>query len=211
MSDMGCTERQQQIQDYLTGDLSPSAQEDLTAHMKVCSSCRRDLEAYRMVLAALPSLPDPSVPVGLSEQVIAAVHALRAARRPERETARVVLVRRTVMYVLTFAFAIALGAALWGWAARISAFAVQGVSRNLFTLWDTAKDLWYLLQLLSEVAGVLQPTAQSLWMTVQRVGAPLTTHGSLILAIYGGVLLLGTFLCWRAFSHGGERRLSHVS
>lgn len=208
---MSCRERQQQLQDYLAGELAPDARKDLKAHLEACSSCREDLAAYRLLLGALPSLPEPAVPADLPGQIVAALRSYRAACRPERETATATLIRRTVLVVFASAFAVTLGAALWGWATRITGFAARSFSRDLLAFWDAAKDLWSLLRLFAEVAGMLQPVAQNLWAILLRAGEPLAPLGPIILAIYASALLLGTLLCWRAFSCKGERRLSHAS
>jgi hypothetical protein len=161
-------------------------------------------------MGALPTMPDPLIPEGLSARILAAVQPYRAAHRPERETLAALLVRRTVVCTLAFAFAVAFGAALWGWVLRIAQVAGRSLSYDLLALWDTAKDLWTFFQLLAEVADVLQPTAQELVGVAQRIGSPLAIYGPFILTVYAGVLLLGTLLCWRAFSRRDRRRLGHV-
>ncbi len=208
---MGCKDRQRQLQDLLSGDLAPKSAAELRAHIEACPSCARDFAAYRQLFAALPSMPEPVMPADLPDSVMVAVRAERLPFRRHRDSVTTVALRRSLAFLFAAAFAVALGAALWGWVARIAGFAGRALSRDLLALQDTARDLWYLIQLLGDVAGLLQPTALALWDIVRQVANPLSGFGFQILLIYAAALLLGSLLCWRAIFPRGERRLSHVS
>lgn len=209
---MSCEDRQELLQDLASGEISAQAKSEIEAHVEVCAACRRDLSAYRMLFQALPNLPEPAIPVDLSEQVMAAVRSQRSLRRrPEREPAAQRLIRRTVLVAFASAFVVTLSAALWGWSGRILAIADRSLSRGLVGFWETAKELWALLQLGRELATTLQPIALNTWSVLRRVGDPLAGYGPVILAAYLGVLLIGSLLFWRALSLRDHRRLGHAS
>lgn len=209
---MSCEERQELLQDLAGGELSPEATTGIEAHVEICASCRKDLKAYRMLFQTLPTLPEPAIPVDLSEQIMAAVRAQRGARRrPEREPAAQRLIRRTVLVAFASAFVVTLTAAVWGWSDRILAFADRSLSRGFVGFWETAKELWALLQLGRELVTTLEPFALNVWSVLRKVGDPLAGYGPIILAAYLGVLLVGSLLFWRALSGRDHRRLSHVS
>ena len=206
---MSCEEKQQLLQDYLSQDLGLDAQIELESHLEGCPSCRQDLAAYRLLLEALPTMPEPSVPEDLAEQIVANIYPLRA--RPEREAPVAARVRGTLKYAFAAMFAVTLGASLWGWLARIIDFTQRSVSHDMPAIGEAAKDLWYLLRLLVELISVLRPSAQGLWTDAQRFGEPVVTYGPIIAIAYVGTILLGAFLCWRALSYRGERELTHAS
>jgi hypothetical protein len=209
---MSCRERQIQLQEYLAGDLPRQARQGLESHLAFCRDCRADLAAYRALFAALPEMPDaPPAPADLAPAVISRVRQEGVLISRHRESATARVVRRTVAVGLIAAFTIALGAALWEWVARIAAFAGRSLPESFASLWNAAKDMWFLLQLLGDLTRVLEPTALDLWSMGQRVGAPLAAWGPMLLLVYAAALLLGGFLTWRALSSGGERRLGHVS
>ncbi len=206
---MSCENKQQQLQDYASQELTGERALELEKHLVSCVSCRRDLALYQQLARTLPEMPEPEIPADLAASVIANICPVR--RRPAREPASATRIRRVLKYVGAMAFAVTLGAALWGWVARIMDFAETAIKRDLVVFTDAAKDLWYLLKLLVEVAGVLRPTVVNIWENVQLFGEPLVTYGPVLLLVYTGVLSLGAFLCWRALSYRGERGLRHVS
>jgi len=206
---MSCDNRQQQLQDYVGNELTADSASELELHLSQCESCRKDIAGYKMLARALPTMPDPEVPTDLAAQVIAAVSPAR--RRPEREPVSATRIRRALKYLCAVAFAATLGTALWGWAARIMDLAESSIKSDLVAFGSAAKDLWYLINLLLEVAGVLQPTAHNFWTNIQLFGEPLVTYGPIFVLLYAGVLSLGAFLCWRALSYRGEGGLRHVS
>lgn len=209
---MSCEDRQELLQDLASGEISAEARRELKAHLEICPACRRDLSAYRMLFQALPTLPEPAIPVDLSEQVMAAVRSQRKLRRrPEREHVAQRLIRRTVLVASAAAFVITLGTALWGWSGRILAIADRSLSRGLVGFWETAKELWALLQLGRDLVTTLEPVALNIWAVLRRVGDPLAGYGPIILAAYLGVLLIGSLLFWRALSLRDHRRLGHAS
>ncbi len=208
---MSCRNRQDSLQMYLDGELGADERSELELHLNGCAACRRDMKAYRALMQALPSMPDPSIPVDLPAQVMTAVRARRRASRPERETAAATLIRRCVLAALGGAFAFAMGSALWGWSARIAGFAGRTISQDLVAMWEAARDLWTLMTLLGDVAVLLRPVAQQLGAVLVQVSEPLAAYGPVLLAGYAGVLLLGALLCWRALFPWGERRLTHAS
>jgi len=208
---MTCVDRQVELQELLNGELPPRQRKELEAHLQTCAACRQDLETYRLLASALPTLPEPEVPEDLPETVMAAVGAYRPAWWREREPASMTLARRSVFILFAAAFSVALGVALWGWAARIVEFAGRMISRDLIAVWGAARDLWSLITLLGEVARHLQPTAQNLWAVAQRAGEPLAAYGLVLVAAYAAALSIGAFLCWRALFHREGRRLSHAS
>ncbi len=208
---MSCHERQTQLQEFLSGELAPNLRQELKAHLEQCASCRRDLEYYRLLMAKIPDLPDPSVPADLTESVMTSIRPQWAVLRRQRETTTATWVRRSLLLLFSFGFVGTLGAALWGWIVRIAGVSAHSLARDVTTFWEAAKDLWSLLTLLGEVATVLQPTASSLLTTLERVGAPLAGFGPLIVVAYAAALALGTLLCWRAFRQAGERGLYHAA
>lgn len=208
---MTCHDRQTELQDYLVGELAPAKRQDLEAHMSQCAGCRTDLEFYRVLLKALPTLPDPSVPDDLADHVLEAVRPQWAVLRRQRETATATFVRRSLLLLFAFGFVGTLGVALWGWLAKIASISAGGLSRDVVTLWEAAKDLWSLVALLGDVATVLQPTAAGLWTLLERLGAPLAGFGPLIISVYAAALALGCLLCVRAMFQSGGRRLHHAA
>lgn len=208
---MSCQNRQNSLQDHAEGKLRAGAKSELELHLRGCASCRKDLRAYRAILVALPAMPEPRIPVDLSAQVMAAVRARHLAHRPARETPAAALVRRSVLAVMAGAFALSFGIALWGSSSRIVTFAGQTMSRDLVALWGAVRDLWSLVQLLGDVALLVQPIAQQLWSVTWRAGAPLQSLGPILLVAYIGILIVGALLCWRALFPRGERRLTHAS
>lgn len=208
---MSCPERQGELQQYASGELPVAHEAEVEAHLRRCASCRRDLETYRILVDALPLMPDPAIPSDLHRQLMAALVPYRGALGAARESRLVVHLRRALGAVLGVAFAAALAVALWGWWGRIIAFAGRGFSQDLVSFWDAAKDLWYLLQLLADVARILEPALAGLWASLRQTHAPLVQHAPLVFAAYGAVLLLGGWLCWHAIRQGDERRLNHAS
>ncbi len=208
---MSCRDRQSSLQDLAEGRLGAGARSELESHLRACASCRKDLRAYRAIMVTLPAMPDPRIPVDLSAQVMAAVRARHLAHRPARETAAASLVRRSLLAIMAGAFAISFGIALWGYSSRIVGFAGQTMSRDLVALWGAVRDLWSLVQVLGDVAQLVQPIAQQLWSLTWRAGEPLQPLGPILLVAYIGILLVGALLCWRALFPRGERRLTHAS
>jgi Putative zinc-finger len=206
---MSCGKEQQLLQDYANQELASELHLEITRHLAGCESCRNDVAIYRLLDTALPNMPEPVVPEDLAAQVVANIYPLRA--RPQREAPVVAKIRSTVKYAFAVAFMVTLGASLWGWLARIVDFTGRNVTHDIPAISETAKDLWYLLRLLVELISVLRPTAQSLWVDVQRSSEPVVAYGPLIAAVYLGTIVLGAYLCWRALSYRGERGLTHAS
>lgn len=208
---MSCHERQTQLQEFLGGELAPELCQELKAHLGQCASCRRDLEYYRMLMAKIPDLPEPPVPADLTDAVMTSIRPQWAVLRRQRETTTATWVRRSLLLFFAFGFVGTLGAALWGWIVRLAGVSAHSLARDVATVWEATKELWSLITLLGEVATVLQPTASSLWTTLERLGAPLVGFGPLIVAAYAAALGLGALLCWRAFHQAGERGLHHAA
>lgn len=72
---MNCNEIEQHLADYLGGELAPSAVETFDAHLKVCDTCRREVESLGGTLDALHRLPAPPVEMP--------IHAPWRASRPQ--------------------------------------------------------------------------------------------------------------------------------
>lgn len=200
---------QQHLQEYVNQEVTPESQLEIERHLAGCEACRNDAATYRLLVDALPNMPEPDVPGDLAAQIVANIYPLRA--RPQREAPVAARIRGTVKYVFAAAFAVTLGASLWGWLARIIDFTERSVIHDMPAINETAKDLWYLLRLLVELISVLRPTAQDLWIDLQRSSEPVMAYGPLIAAVYLCTLVLGAYLCWRALSYRGERGLTHAS
>ena len=120
--------------------------------MEICRGCRDDLAAYRLLMRTLPAMPDPPVPVDLNQRILEAIRPYQVPNRPERESVKTVLVRRAAWCTLGFSFAVAFGIALWDWGIHITRVVGESISMDLLAFWEGAKDVWAILQLLSEVA-----------------------------------------------------------
>lgn len=208
---MKCPERQVALQLLASGELSPAERAGLETHLERCRDCRRELAAYQALFAALPEMPQAEPPADLHDQLMASLWPYREALRVRRESRAWTIVRRVVGIGIGTAFGVALVAALWGWIGRILAFTGRSFSHDLAPLWNAAKDLWYLLQLLIDVVRILQPAAGNLWAGLRQANEPLLQFAPLVFAAYGALLFIGGWLCWRALFPAERRRWNHAS
>jgi anti-sigma factor RsiW len=59
---MNCTDRQEQLHDWLDGELPPDAVASLEAHLATCEPCRREAGSLQALLAGANALPDAITP-----------------------------------------------------------------------------------------------------------------------------------------------------
>ncbi|MFH1144379.1 MAG: zf-HC2 domain-containing protein [Candidatus Eisenbacteria bacterium] len=208
---MSCRERQDGLQAYLAGELTGAESHLLEEHLRGCPACRRDLAAYRMILEALPVIPDPPLPADLHGRVMASWRAQKQPAWKLRETRLEAGLRRAVAVLLAAAFGLSLSVALWGWLGRIASAMVQRTSQDLVSIWGTAREMWQILGLLGDVARILQPPAVGLAEGLRRSAQPLVLWGPLLLAAYAALAALGVWLCWRAIRRPDERGYKHAA
>lgn len=208
---MACPHRQRALQELAAGELPPGAAAELEAHLESCAACRRDLHAYRQLIAALPEMPEPAPAPQLHAEVMAGLQPELARWRHRRETRAQLVTRRVVTGVLAGAFALSLSVALWGWMGRIGSAAAGRFSRDLLGLWESAQELWRLVQLLGEVLRTLEPALLGLWDALRSSAGLLMPWGPLIAAAYAAVALASGWLCWRVLHSREEGDLSHAS
>lgn len=208
---MGCRERQSTLQEYAAGELASAQCRELEAHLERCAACARDLEAYRLLARGLEQLPEPALPPGFHEELMAELQPQLGRWRVERETRLHRTVRRGIAAVLGAAFALSLSVALWQWLERIAGFTTQRFTQDLGTFWSYLQDLWYLFTVLDDVLRTLQPTFAGLWDLWRRSTGPLQVWGPLGVALYAAVLGCGAWLCWRALREREEGGIQHAA
>jgi anti-sigma factor RsiW len=79
------------LNDYIDRDLSPDERSRVDAHLEGCGECRRELSELRDTVSLLRRLPEPSLPPGIGDAVIA-----RIASGEGREARVHLLLRRTL-------------------------------------------------------------------------------------------------------------------
>src|SRR5690606_38246851 len=81
---MDCDKAHEEFSAFLDGELTPEARAAVEAHLAECSSCLRELEAFRRVDALYAGLPRVSAPEDLEKHVRALVASNRVVIRPRR-------------------------------------------------------------------------------------------------------------------------------
>jgi len=208
---MACRERQTALQRYLLGESGRDESRELERHLGACPDCARDLAHYRVLFRALPMLPEPEPPATLHADLVAALDGERWAWRRDREPVWQTRLRRVFVGVMLTGFAVTLTIALWGWMGRIVSFSALRFSRDLLSLRDAVRNLWYLITLLGRALEGLGPAFDGTWGLLRRVGQPLEGWGPVILATYVAALFLGGGLFWRALRQTNERGVRHAS
>ena len=156
-------------------------------------------------------MPEAPVPADLHDQLMHSLRPYREALRVRRESRAWAVGRSVIGIGLGTAFGVALVASLWGWVGRIFSVTGRSFSQDLGPLWNAAKDLWYLLQLLVDVLQILQPAAVSLWSGLRQAQGPLLQFAPLVFAAYGALVFIGGWLCWRALFPAERGRWNHAS
>lgn len=77
---MECEEFRGIISEYVDGDLDEPIRSAAAEHEKECTLCRRELEAFRRVMAAAAELPDPVPPDGVRFEILSSIQSPRARR-----------------------------------------------------------------------------------------------------------------------------------
>jgi len=206
---MSCTERQEALQDYLAGELSPAEASLIEAHARECASCARDLAAYRALFSALPAIPDPPVPADLHAQVVRAVLPPQPAWR-ERETPRASTIRRVASTIFVGAFSVSMIAALWGWMGRIGSTVAERISQDALGLLNMGRQTIRIVDVLSDAVQAVEQPLLGWLEAIRRSTQPLSGWGPL-LALYLAAGLLGVWLCWRANRQANERGMEHAA
>ncbi|HYC56231.1 MAG TPA: zf-HC2 domain-containing protein [Candidatus Binatia bacterium] len=82
-TELTCRELIEVLDAYVDGELSPSLRALFDEHLTVCPDCVDYVGGYRRTieLARLTAEPDAAVPGDVPEELVAAVLAVRSARR----------------------------------------------------------------------------------------------------------------------------------
>jgi predicted anti-sigma-YlaC factor YlaD len=75
-----CRQYREKLSEYLDGELAEAARTAFEAHLAGCVECRHELQALRLTLGAVASLPACKAPPRLAEGVLARLAAGRAKR-----------------------------------------------------------------------------------------------------------------------------------
>lgn len=77
---MNCKGLSSLLSPYLDGELSGREMRLVREHLGRCDSCLRELEAIRAIKAAVCSMPEPDLPPGFEERLVATVMHRQATR-----------------------------------------------------------------------------------------------------------------------------------
>ncbi len=73
---MDCSRVRALISQYVERELAPEDQGPVEGHLRVCTACSSEVEAFKKMLSELKGLPQPSVPAGFRESVWNRIDAL---------------------------------------------------------------------------------------------------------------------------------------
>ena len=80
---MNCQQIQQQLDDYLDGDLELTQEADLHLHLDACEDCRQQLQQAKALIAELKQVQVPAMSPGFAQKAVSHA-ASQAKRRPHR-------------------------------------------------------------------------------------------------------------------------------